>query len=134
VRRMPPGIAEFPAVRPALAASTAWLLLWPYQYPWYATMIVCLLIFYPASRLDWLVLAPLAVGTITAPLGIAEAQLGRAADLIHDASVSVLSPLVLLAAAAGLVALCVSGRWKPGEPGPGPQPQPASPGSPRTAG
>jgi hypothetical protein len=118
----------------ALAASTAWLLLWPYQYPWYATMIICLLIFYPASRLDWLVLAPVAVGTITAPLGIAEAQLGRAADLIHDFSISVLSPLVLLAAAAGLVALSLSGRWNPGEPDPGQNPRPTCPGSARTAG
>jgi hypothetical protein len=134
LRRMPAGILGLPAVRPALAASVAWLLLWPYQYPWYATMIICLLIFYPASRLDWLVLAPIAVGTITAPLGIAEAQLGRAADLIHSFSVGVLSPLVLLAAAAGLVALCLSGRWNPGEPGPGARPQPASPRSPRTAG
>ena len=133
LRRMPAGIPDLPAIRPALAVSAAWLLLWPYQYPWYATMIICLLIFYPASRLDWLVLAPVAVGTITAPLGIAEAQLGRAADLIHDFSVSVLSPLVLLAAAAGLVALCLSGRWNPGQPDPGPNPEPACPVSPRTA-
>jgi hypothetical protein len=133
LRRMPAGIPDLPAVRPALAVSTAWLLLWPYQYPWYATMIICLLIFYPASRLDWLALAPVAVGTITAPLGIAEAQLGRAADLIHDFSVDVLSPLVLLAAAAGLVALCLSGRWNPAEPDPGPHPEPACPVSPRTA-
>ena len=133
LQRMPAGIPDLPAVRPALAASTAWLLLWPYQYPWYATMIICLLIFYPASRLDWLVLAPIAVGTVTAPLGIAGAQLGRAADLIHDLSVGVLSPLVLLAAAAGLVALCLSGRWNPAEPDPGPNPEPACPVSPRTA-
>src|SRR5580704_14015512 len=133
LRRMPAGIPDLPAVRPALAVSTAWLLLWPYQYPWYATMIICLLIFYPASRLDWLALALVAVGTITAPLGIAEAQLGRAADVIHDFSVNVLSPLVLLAAAAGLVALCLSGRWNPAEPGPGPNPEPACPVSPRTA-
>jgi len=133
LRRMPAGIPDLPAVRPALAVSTAWLLLWPYQYPWYATMIICLLIFYPASRLDWLVLAPVAVGTITAPLGVAEAQLGRAADLIHDFSLNVLSPLVLLAAAAGLVALCLSGRWNPGEFGGGPNPEPACPVAPRTA-
>ena len=133
LRRMPAGIPDLPAVRPALAISIAWLLLWPYQYPWYATMIICLLIFCPASRLDWLILAPVAVGTITAPLGIADAQLGRAADLIHDFSVNVLSPLVLLAAAAGLVALCLSGRWNPGEPDPGPNPEPACPVSPRTA-
>jgi alpha-1,6-mannosyltransferase len=133
LRRMPAGIPDLPAVRPALAASTAWLLLWPYQYPWYATMIICLLILYPASRLDWVVLAPVAVGTVTAPLGIAQAQLGRAADLIHELSVNVLSPLVLLAAAAGLVALCLSGRWNPGEPDPGPTPEPTRPVSPRTA-
>ncbi len=133
LRRMPAGIPGLPAIRPALAVSAAWLLLWPYQYPWYATMIICLLIFYPASRLDWLALAPVAVGTITAPLGVAEAQLGHAADLIHDFSVNVLSPLVLLAAAAGLVALCLSGRWNPAEPDPGPNPEPACPVSPRTA-
>jgi len=46
----------------------------------------------------------------------------------------VFSPLVLLAAAAGLVALCLSGRWKPGEPDPGQDPRPTYPGSPRTAG
>jgi hypothetical protein len=134
LRRMPAGIPDLPALRPALAASTAWLLLWPYQYPWYATMIICLLIFYPASRLDWLVLAPIAIGTITAPLGIPGAQLGRAADLIHDLSVRVLSPLMLLAAAVGLVALCLCGRWKPRDPDPVPSPRPARPGSPRTAG
>src|SRR6202034_4207877 len=133
LRRMPAGIPDLPAIRTALAVSAAWLLLWPYQYPWYATMIICLLIFCPASRLDWLVLAPIAGGTVTAPLGIAEAQLGRAADLIHDLSLGVLSPLVLLAAAAGLVALCLSGRWNPAEPDPGPNPEPACPVSPRTA-
>jgi hypothetical protein len=134
LRYMPAGTPDLPAVRPALAVSTAWLLLWPYQYPWYTAMIICLLIFYPASRLDWLVLAPIAIGTITAPLGLKEAQLGRAADLIHDFSVNVLSPLVLLAAAAGLVALCLSGRWNAREPDPGPNPRQAWPGSPRTTG
>ena len=80
-----------------------------------------------------LVLAPIAVGTVTAPLGRSGVSLGGAADLIHDLSVQVLSPVVLLAAAAGLVALCLSGRWKPGEPDPGPDPQPARPGAPRPA-
>jgi hypothetical protein len=133
LRHLPAGIPDLPAVRPALAVSTAWLLLWPYQYPWYATMIICLLIFYPESRLDWLVLVPVMVGTITAPLGIPGAPLGRAAGLIHDLAVHLLSPLVLLAAAAGLVALCLSGRWQPREPGPGAGTRPTCPGSPRTA-
>ena len=133
LRRMPAGIPDIAAVRPALAVSTAWLLLWPYQYPWYATMIICLLIFYPASRLDWLVLAPVAIGTITAPLGIPGAPLGRAADVIHDLGVHMLSPLVLLGVSAGLVALCLSRRWQPRETGPGPNPRPTCPGSRRTA-
>jgi hypothetical protein len=133
LRRMPAANPDLPALRPALAVSLAWLLLWPYQYPWYAAMIICLLIFYPASRLDWLVLAPIAVGTITAPLGMPGAPLGHAAGLIHDFSVQVLSPLVLLAAAAGLVALCLSGRWKPRDTHPSPSPRPTCPPSPRTA-
>ena len=133
LRRMPAGFPDLPAVRPALAVSTAWLLLWPYQYPWYATMIICLLIFYPATRLDWLVLAPVAVGTIAAPLGKSGASLGYAAGLIHGFSVGVLSPLVLFASAAALVALCLSGRWNPGESGHGQNPRPTFPGSPRTA-
>ena len=64
LRRLPPGAAERPAIRPAVALCAAWLFLWPYQLPWYDAMIVCVLVLYPASRLDWLVLARLAAGTI----------------------------------------------------------------------
>jgi hypothetical protein len=67
-------------------------------------------------------------------IGVDMSGMGRAADLIHDFSISALSPLVLLAAAAGLVALCLSGRWNPGEPDPGQNPRPTCPGSARTAG
>jgi hypothetical protein len=133
LRRMPAGVPDRPALRPALAVSTAWLLLWPYQYPWYAAMVICLLILYPPSRLDGLVLAPILAGSISDPLGIPGAPLGHAADLIHYLSVRAVSPVVLLAAAAGLVALCLTGRWKPPEPGTDASPLPARPGSPRTA-
>ena len=112
LRRMPAGPPDLPAVRPALALSLAWLLFWPYQYPWYFAMVVCLLVLYPASRLDALVLAPIAAGTISAPAGAAGSSLGHAADLIHHLSLYVVTPLVLLAAAAGLAGLCLSGRWK----------------------
>jgi hypothetical protein len=88
-------------------------------------MALCLLVFYPASRLDGLVLAPIAAGTISAPAGIAGAPLGHAAGLVRDLSVQFLDPLVALAAAAGLAALCLTGRWKPREPDPGPGPAPA---------
>jgi hypothetical protein len=133
LRRMPAGIPDRPALRPALAVSVAWLLLWPYQYPWYAVMVICLLVFYPPSRLDGLVLAPIAIGSISDPLGVPTAPLGHAVGLIHDLSVHVASPLVLLAAAAGLVALCLTGRWKLREPGADASPEPARPGSPRGA-
>ena len=63
-RRIPEGATARPAIRPALALSAAWLLFWPYQNPWYDVMIVCLLVFYPASRLDWLVLGRLAAATV----------------------------------------------------------------------
>jgi hypothetical protein len=132
LRRLPAGMPDRPALRPALAVSVAWMLFWPYQYPWYAVMVLCLLALYPPSRLDWLVLAPVAAGTISAPLGIPGASLGHAADLIHGLSVRVLSPLVLLAAAGGLVALCLSGRWQPHNPEADPGPPSACPCSPRT--
>ena len=61
---MPPGDPLRPAMRPALALSLAWLVIWPYQLPWYDAMVICLLVLYPASRLDWLVLARLAVATL----------------------------------------------------------------------
>ena len=59
LRRLPPGPAAAPAIRPAVAVCAAWLFLWPYQLPWYDAMIICVLVLYPASRLDWLVLARL---------------------------------------------------------------------------
>jgi hypothetical protein len=126
LRRMPAGAAARPAIRPALALSAAWLFLWPYQFAWYDVMIICLLVFYPASRLDWLVLGRLAAGTIPTipgnPPTVMLAGTSHTVILFHDAFVYALAPLVLLAAAAGLVALCLSGRWDlrdPGVPPPG---------------
>jgi hypothetical protein len=51
--RMPPGPRDFPAVRVALAATLALLVLSPQQQPWYAALIFPLLAVFPASRLDW---------------------------------------------------------------------------------
>jgi hypothetical protein len=78
-------------------------------------MIICLLVFYPASRLDWLVLGRLAAGTLPTipgnPPTVMLAGTSHTVILIHNAFVYALAPLVLLAAAAGLVALCLSGRF-----------------------
>jgi hypothetical protein len=131
LRRMPAGAAARPAIRPALALSAAWLFFWPYQFPWYDVMIICLLLFYPASRLDWLVLGRLAAATIATipgnPPTIIVAGTSHVVILFHNAFVYALVPLALLAAAAGLVALCLSGRWNLRDPG-GPPPGTAGEG------
>ncbi len=116
LRRLPEGAPTRPAVRPTIALSAAWLFIWPYQLPWYEAMIICLLVLYPASRLDWLVLAIVAAGTLPNIPGNPRAPSG-AVDSVHHFLIVDFAPLVLLAAALGLVGLCVSGRWKLHEPG-----------------
>lgn len=116
LRRLPPGDPRRPAIRPALALSAAWLFIWPYQFPWYDAMLVCLLVLYPASRLDWLVLIRLVAGTIPNTPGHPMAH-PRSVAWLHHVAVHVISPMVLLAAAAAFVWLCWSGHWKMDQPG-----------------
>jgi hypothetical protein len=111
-RRMPDGLASRPAAQAALMLSVAWLFFWPYQFPWYDTMVVCLLVFYPASRLDWLVLARIVAGAFPNTPGNPGRSPGRVEAYIHHFSSRVASPMVLLAAAIGLVVLCLYGHWK----------------------
>jgi hypothetical protein len=121
LRRLPPGAATRPAIRPAVALCAAWLFLWPYQLPWYDAMIICVLVLFPASRLDWLVLTRLTAGTISNMPGnpfLKHSQLLLATD--HFA-VRVVTPIVMLAAAIALAGLSLTGRWKHRDgPGPGP--------------
>jgi hypothetical protein len=116
LRRMPAAVSARPAIRPALALSAAWLFFWPYQLPWYDVMIICLLVIYPASLLDWLVLARLTVGTIANvpgnPPTITVAHTSHAVIVIHNVIVYALAPLTLLGAAVGFVVLCLTGSWK----------------------
>ena len=112
LRRLPPGAAARPAIRPTVALCAAWLFLWPYQLPWYDAMIICVLVLYPASRLDWLVLARLAAGTIANMPGNPYLHHSHLLLVTDHFVVRILAPGVMLAAAAALVALCVSGRWK----------------------
>jgi hypothetical protein len=116
LRRLPEGAPARPVLRPTIALSAAFLFVWPYQLPWYEAMIICLLVFYPASRLDWLVLAIVTAGTIPNIPGNPVAPSGALRG-VHHFFVVTFAPLVLLVAAIGLVALCVSGRWKLREPG-----------------
>jgi hypothetical protein len=129
LRRLPPGAATRPAIRPAVALCAAWLFLWPYQLPGYDAMIICVLVRFPASRLDWLVLARLTVGTISNMPGnpfLRHSQLLLATD--HFA-VRVVTPIVMLTAAIALVGLGLTRRWKLRDsPGPGPGPGAAAAG------
>lgn len=101
----------YPAVRPALALSLAWLFVWPYQLPWYDVMAVCLLIFYPASRLDWLVLTRLAAATLALIPGsnllAGDSVIGEVAHQV----VTFGTPLVLVGCVVWLVYLSVTGNW-----------------------
>jgi len=114
--RLPEGVPGLPAVRPALAVSLAWLFLWPYQYPWYDAMVLCLLALYPASRLDWLALLRLTAAAFALMPGNAGLPPQHLLAAITAASLYWIAPVLLLAAAAGLVWLCLSQRWKMGTP------------------
>jgi hypothetical protein len=133
LRRLPDGIPGRPAVRAALALSVAWLFFWPYQFPWYDTMIICLLLLYPASRLDWLVLARVAAGTFPNIPGNPGVLLGPFLGTIHTLSVAIFTPLVLLGVAVSLVVLCLTGNWKMCQPGAPPGAGPPGTAPPGTA-
>jgi hypothetical protein len=109
--RMPSGDRLRPALRPALAISVAWLFIWPYQLPWYDAIIICVLVLYPASRLDWLVIARLTAATISNMPGNAGRFPDHVLVLVDRRLIGDATPLVLLLSAVALVVLAVSGRW-----------------------
>ncbi len=127
--RLPPGSAGRPAIRPALAVSVAWLLIWPMQRAWYDAMAFCLLAAFPASRLDWLLLArsvPATLDMITAATWRPAAHRAhaalhgagrahpRASSWPHAVAVQIgrlLIPEARLAAVIAAVALCLTGAW-----------------------
>jgi hypothetical protein len=127
LRRLPPGAAARPAIRPAVALCAAWLFLWPYQLPWYDSMLIGVLVLYPASRLDWLVLARLTAGTISNMPGNPYLQHSHLVVVADHFAVRIMAPLVILAAAVIFVGLCLTGKWKLRD-SPGPGPGPGAPG------
>jgi hypothetical protein len=129
--RLPAGAPARPAIRPALTLSVVWLFLWPYQFPWYDVMIYCLLVLYPASRLDWLVLARLMAGTIFTIPGNVFFRPGQLLTHIHYLVVHLIAPVVILAAAICLITLSVSGQWKLRQPSRPPATAAPGTGSPR---
>jgi hypothetical protein len=112
LRRLPDGVPDLPAVRPALAVTLAWLFVWPYQLPWYDAIAFCVIALYPASRLDWLVLARLTAATFALMPGNAGFPSQHILAAITAGSLYWGAPTVLLAAAVALVWLGLTGRWK----------------------
>ena len=83
--------------------------------------MLCLLVMYPASRLDWVILGQLAVGTVEFMPGMPSfpprhSWLGQALDVQSN----VVMPLVRRAALLAVVALCVTGAWYARDRGPAP--------------
>jgi hypothetical protein len=119
--RLPAGAADRPIIRIALALAVVWLMLWPHQFAWYSVMILCVLIFYPASRLDWLVVLWFTALTINdmPGLGFGRApvkELGKVLYAIQQQIGVHMAPLVMLVAASALVGLCITQRWNLREP------------------
>jgi hypothetical protein len=108
--RLPSRVPSLPAVTPALALSLAWTFMWPFQRPWYDVMIIALLVLYPASRLDWVVLIRLCFAGITYMDAIG---LPTASRLYHlqEFEGHWITATVRLVTAVALIWLCVSGRW-----------------------
>lgn len=113
--RLPVAADNRPAIRAALALSITWLVLWPNQFAWYSVMIMCVLVFYPESRLDWVAIGWLTAITIADMPGIgfgrAATTLGPVLTVVQRQIGQRLTPPIMLAAAIALVALCVTGRW-----------------------
>ncbi len=108
--RMPPGPSGRPAMRLSLFLSAAWLFLWPYQLPWYDAMVICLLVFYLPTWLDWLVLVHLAAGALPNMTGNPWRPINRLAAHIEYHLVGAISPLLLFTSAAGLLILGLAVR------------------------
>jgi hypothetical protein len=112
LRRLPLGDQLRPALRPALILSVAWLFIWPYQLPWYDAIFICVLVLFPATRLDWIVLLRLTAATIANTPGIPAGPPGHDLKAIDRFVVNHLAPWALLVAVLWLVAVAVTGRWK----------------------
>jgi Glycosyltransferase family 87 len=112
--RMPPGSRDLPAVRVALAAALALLVLSPQQQPWYAALVFPLLALFPASRLDWIAVALVsatAMGELPVVFltGLHPAWLARLA-LTGELGIVLLG---ITEAGCTLLWLCLTQDWRP---------------------
>jgi hypothetical protein len=114
--RLPDAVPSLPAIQPALAIAIPWLFIWYYQLPWYDTMIIALLALYPASRLDYVVVVQMMAGTFALmPGSPMRPPLGWVRTFTNE-TLSAGAPVVLLAAALAVIALCVFNAWNFAEP------------------
>jgi hypothetical protein len=109
--RLPAGPARLPAIRPAVVLMVAWLLVWPLQRPWYDAIAFCLLAVFPASRLDWLMLARAVPSAMAVATGAGSEPHPVWLTRIISFVCYELSPWVRLGTAAAAVILCVLGAW-----------------------
>lgn len=105
--RLPGRATAQPAIFAALALSIAWLFVWQYQLPSYDAMLICLLILMPAGWLDWLVIIRLTAGTIALMPGNPTPLQNHLLARISYYDITVAVPIVLLAAVAALIVLCL---------------------------
>jgi hypothetical protein len=109
--RLPPGDLRRPALRPAIALSLAWIVIWPYELPWYDAMVICVLVLAPASRLDWLVLVRLCAGTIANMPGNVGGVPVTSLKAIDTFLVHGIAPIILFGVAVAVVLLAVWSAW-----------------------
>ena len=123
--RMPPGPRDFPAVRIALALGLGLLVAAPIQVENFDVMIFPLLAVFPATRLDWFVVARDAA--LTANVAFISSLDPGWLTAIERISTLGTPELALAAADAGLLWLCWTKAWKPAihETSPGIKPVPA---------
>ena len=112
LRRMPPGPRDFPAVRIALALGLGLLVFSPVQVPNFDAMIFPLLAVFPATRLDWFVVAR------NAALAAEEGPFFSRLDpgwltAIERISTLGTPELALAVVDASLLWLCWTKAWKP---------------------
>jgi hypothetical protein len=114
--RLPDGVPALPAVQPALAIGVAWIFLWPYEFPWYDAVALCLLALYPASRLDWLVLIRLTASTFAFMPGNAGFPAQHVLNVVTTDTLYYVAPAILFACAVALVWMALTQRWEMGSP------------------
>jgi hypothetical protein len=114
--RLPFGAGDRPAAQAALALGVAWLLVWPHQYAWYSVMIIVVLVIFPASRLDWIVLLWLSAMSLANTPGLgtdlpARHELGPVLMAIQLQDLDRVAPTVMLCALIAMIVLCLKRRW-----------------------